>query len=51
MIDAECTHDGSISHLTKWKNEDKGGQKNVWEGKLKGLETLQQELISNGFRM
>ncbi|KAJ3245249.1 hypothetical protein HDU77_009517, partial [Chytriomyces hyalinus] len=37
LVDAECTHDGSIAHLKK--------------SKMDILETLQRGLISNGFRL
>ncbi|KAJ3053409.1 hypothetical protein HK097_004353 [Rhizophlyctis rosea] len=53
LVDAECTHDGSIVHLVKhdrmgWGEVEKGF---LEEGRLKGLEGLQRGLISNGFRM
>ncbi|KAJ3331727.1 hypothetical protein HDU76_002390 [Blyttiomyces sp. JEL0837] len=53
LVDAECTHDGSIAHLKKC---DRVG----WEKfeayffdteKMNGLERLQRGLISNGFRL
>ncbi|TPX55085.1 hypothetical protein CcCBS67573_g09516 [Chytriomyces confervae] len=53
LVDAECTHDGSIAHLKKCNQMG-------WEkfestffdpAKMDNLETLQRGLISNGFRL
>ncbi|KAI8613452.1 S-adenosyl-L-methionine-dependent methyltransferase [Chytriomyces sp. MP71] len=53
LVDAECTHDGSIAHLKKC--DDMGWDK--FEAyffdkeRMDGLETLQRNLLSNGFRL
>lgn len=50
IVDAECTHDGSIAHLAKYSA-------NNWDGfeaqfldpkRLESLETLQRGLLANG---
>lgn len=52
LVDAECTHDGSIFHLIKqdacnWNSLDK-----ILEPeRLHNLENLQRKLILNGFRL
>ncbi|KAI8808104.1 S-adenosyl-L-methionine-dependent methyltransferase [Cladochytrium replicatum] len=54
IVDAECTHDGSVKHLRKWaQNSSKGavGSGLTDQSRLEGLEELQRGLISNGFRM
>ncbi|KAJ3026479.1 hypothetical protein HDV00_011919 [Rhizophlyctis rosea] len=53
LVDAECTHDGSIVHLVKHDRMgwDKVEEKFLEEGRLKGLEGLQRGLLVNGFRL
>jgi 16S rRNA C967 or C1407 C5-methylase (RsmB/RsmF family) len=53
LVDAECTHDGSISHIDKFiKNDWKDlEEKFLNKEKLKNLQELQRGLISNGFRL
>jgi 16S rRNA C967 or C1407 C5-methylase (RsmB/RsmF family) len=52
LVDAECTHDGSVAHIEKYI-------KNGWDGleekflnkqRLESLESLQKSLLENGFR-
>ncbi|EDQ86638.1 uncharacterized protein MONBRDRAFT_38325 [Monosiga brevicollis MX1] len=52
LVDAECTHDGSIKHLTKF---DRWGwstfeQRFFDPTRISQLETLQRGLLQNGFR-
>ncbi|KAI9143944.1 S-adenosyl-L-methionine-dependent methyltransferase, partial [Paraphysoderma sedebokerense] len=55
IVDAECTHDGSIAHILKygrtWDMDEL--EKRVWldSCRLDELETLQRRLIANGFRL
>lgn len=51
IVDAECTHDGSIAHMQKYFD-------NGWQGfqeqflnpeRLTGLQTLQRSLLQNGY--
>eukprot|EP00842_Homolaphlyctis_polyrhiza_P002452 jgi/Hompol1/3207/HPOL_006406-RA len=54
LVDAECSTDGSITHIQNcsWKGWD--GLKNAWMGspeKLDELEQLQRALLLNGFRL
>ncbi|KAJ3005718.1 hypothetical protein HKX48_000502 [Thoreauomyces humboldtii] len=53
LVDAECTHDGSIAHLIKYVRTGwETFETNVLDPhRLKGLETLQRGLLENGFRM
>jgi 16S rRNA C967 or C1407 C5-methylase (RsmB/RsmF family) len=53
LIDAECTHDGSIAHIDKYISKN-------WEGfedefldrkRLESLEQLQRSLLLQGFSM
>ncbi|KAJ3272685.1 hypothetical protein HDV01_005339 [Terramyces sp. JEL0728] len=53
IVDAECTHDGSIAHMRKYFN-------NGWQGfqeqflnpeRLSGLQKLQRSLLQNGFHL
>ncbi|KAJ3178205.1 hypothetical protein HDU87_003757 [Geranomyces variabilis] len=53
LVDAECTHDGSIAHLLKY---DRLGwatfsAKFLDPGRLANLHSLQLALLSNGFRL
>lgn len=52
IVDAECTHDGSIAHIAKYND-------NNWDGfqaqflnpdRLNDLERLQRMLLENGFK-
>lgn len=60
LIDAECTHDGSISHIIKKQNmnwDDRkflnptNNNKNEIKENLLKLELLQRNLISKGFEL
>jgi len=65
LVDAECTHDGSIRHLPKEVLESNGtcaaGSPNPSKGvnpmkmldseRLEGLYLLQRSLLANGFRL
>ncbi|KAI8828096.1 putative ribosomal RNA small subunit methyltransferase [Chytriomyces cf. hyalinus JEL632] len=53
LVDAECTHDGSIAHLKKCNQMgwDKFEATFFDPAKMDNLETLQRGLISNGFRL
>lgn len=51
LLDAECTHDGSLKHLTKfdkwgWENFEK---KFLNPSRLATLQALQRALLSNAF--
>lgn len=53
LVDAECTHDGSLKHILKynvwgWENFEK---KFMDPARLSSLATLQRGLLANGFRM
>ncbi|ORY45129.1 S-adenosyl-L-methionine-dependent methyltransferase [Rhizoclosmatium globosum] len=53
LVDAECTHDGSIAHLKKcdavgWEKFEENFFDPV---KMDALETLQRGLLSNGYRL
>ncbi|KAI8819845.1 S-adenosyl-L-methionine-dependent methyltransferase [Fimicolochytrium jonesii] len=53
LVDAECTHDGSIVHLLKY---DRLGWKTFEEkfmdpDRLTNLQTLQRGLIANGYKL
>jgi 16S rRNA C967 or C1407 C5-methylase (RsmB/RsmF family) len=58
IVDAECTHDGSVAHLEKYM-KDSGFRTPNWDDfltqlddeKLVSLEVLQRGLIENGYRM
>ncbi|GAB5370824.1 hypothetical protein AAMO2058_001526400 [Amorphochlora amoebiformis] len=52
LVDAECTHDGSIKHMNKYiKNGWKGfHQKVLGEERMSSLRDLQCSLIQNGFK-
>jgi 16S rRNA C967 or C1407 C5-methylase (RsmB/RsmF family) len=52
IVDAECTHDGSISHL--WKQQALNWtefEKAMHPDKLANLQDLQRNLLQNGFRL
>ncbi|KAI8909123.1 S-adenosyl-L-methionine-dependent methyltransferase domain-containing protein [Gorgonomyces haynaldii] len=53
MVDAECTHDGSIAHIDKYiKNGWDQFEENFMNpDRLENLETLQRKLLENGFRL
>ncbi|CAK4680628.1 unnamed protein product [Aphanomyces euteiches] len=54
LVDAECTHDGSLRHLTKLKSDDKWTQyltKYLNREHVQGILDLQHDLIRNGFRL
>jgi len=53
LVDAECTHDGSLKHMlryqqTNWKDFE---EKVLVPDRLKTLERLQRNLLANGFRL
>lgn len=53
LVDAECTHDGSVRHVNKlrrlgWERARNGFME---PGRLAGLWDLQRALLANGFRM
>lgn len=53
LVDAECTHDGSIAHIRKYmetEEDDAFESKGLEETRLKQLETLQKSLLVNGFK-
>lgn len=53
LVDAQCTHDGSIKHIQKHaKNSWKGFDLSQFEeANLEELYSLQYRLLENGFRM
>ena len=52
LVDAECTHDGSIAHLIKMKNKNWVDVEKAFDPqRLKDLKGLQRNLISNGFKL
>ena len=53
LVDAECTHDGSVKHLAKYRDAGWEGfsEKVLDSERLAQLCTLQRGLIANGFRM
>ncbi|KAI8894364.1 S-adenosyl-L-methionine-dependent methyltransferase [Globomyces pollinis-pini] len=53
LVDAECTHDGSVAHMEKyhvngWQNFE---EQFMNRDRLSTLETLQRALLVNGFRL
>jgi len=55
LIDAECTHDGSLKHIEKYSHGNSFGwesfEKNVLDSqRLDNLTQLQRKLLENGFR-
>ncbi|TPX36302.1 hypothetical protein SmJEL517_g01620 [Synchytrium microbalum] len=51
LVDAECSHDGSVSHLTNVHGKVGWDQKFLDPARLQGLEKLQTGLLENGFRL
>ena len=52
LVDAECTHDGSIFHLIKQDSRNWDSlEKIINPEKLNNLENLQRRLLLNGFRL
>ncbi|KAJ3295415.1 hypothetical protein HK104_002678 [Borealophlyctis nickersoniae] len=53
LVDAECTHDGSVVHLLKYDRVgwDTFESKFLDPKRLNNLEKLQRGLISNGFKL
>uniref|UniRef100_A0A7S2TVE5 SAM-dependent MTase RsmB/NOP-type domain-containing protein n=2 Tax=Lotharella oceanica TaxID=641309 RepID=A0A7S2TVE5_9EUKA len=53
LVDAECTHDGSIKHMLKYKDKDwKDFETKVLvPERLQSLSKLQYNLLKNGFRL
>jgi 16S rRNA C967 or C1407 C5-methylase (RsmB/RsmF family) len=53
LVDAECTHDGSLKHITKyeqwgWETFEK---RFLNEERIASITSLQLSLLSNGFRL
>eukprot|EP00475_Leptophrys_vorax_P028916 TRINITY_DN4212_c0_g1_i1.p1 TRINITY_DN4212_c0_g1~~TRINITY_DN4212_c0_g1_i1.p1 ORF type:complete len:371 (+),score=89.79 TRINITY_DN4212_c0_g1_i1:4-1116(+) len=54
LVDAECTHDGSLKHLVKFNTSwgwETFEQRVMDPVRIKTLQTLQRNLARNGFRM
>ncbi|KAI9220964.1 S-adenosyl-L-methionine-dependent methyltransferase [Blastocladiella britannica] len=58
LVDAECTHDGSIAHLLKyrrpdgtWPPDSELSHLRLTAAEQTRLETLQRALLTNGWRM
>ena len=51
IVDAECTHDGSIIHLLKQSDGKENQSKFLNSDRLREIEPLQRGLIQNGFRL
>lgn len=53
LVDAECTHDGSIRHVLKYDTWgwDTLKKRVLDQERLTNLQTLQRNLIRNGYRM
>lgn len=53
LVDAECTHDGSVKHVAKFKELGWGTfERRVMDPeRLRSLGTLQRSLIRNGYRL
>ncbi|KNE67060.1 hypothetical protein AMAG_12135 [Allomyces macrogynus ATCC 38327] len=56
LVDAECTHDGSVAHILKYRDAATGqwrGVGKLWldDQQLAGLESLQRRLLRNGWRL
>jgi 16S rRNA C967 or C1407 C5-methylase (RsmB/RsmF family) len=52
IVDAECTHDGSVVHIEKMMDNNWKDLKLFLDPKrLETLETLQKSLLENGFRL
>ncbi|KAJ3124683.1 hypothetical protein HK098_000922 [Nowakowskiella sp. JEL0407] len=50
LVDAECTHDASISNMQRGEKEG-WNEKFLDEERVAGLESLQRNLIENGFKL
>jgi len=52
LVDAECTHDASSRHMSKFDKWGWSTMERRWnrEGRLDSLESLQRALLVNGFR-
>jgi len=48
LVDAECTHDGSIRHIVKMRDEKWKDMDKLIENS-KGIDKLQYDLLKNGF--
>jgi len=55
LVDAECSHDGSVKHVAKQLGGSRGGAALVEhmtaDGKAASLRDLQRGLLANGFRV
>lgn len=53
LVDAECTHDGSMKHIQKYQNTAwEGFERKVLDPKRLGaLQKLQRSLLANGFKL
>lgn len=54
LVDAECTHDGSIKHLQKFGTQwgwDTFERRVMNPGRLSSLQRLQRNLLVNGFSL
>uniref|UniRef100_A0A7S1SPF9 SAM-dependent MTase RsmB/NOP-type domain-containing protein n=1 Tax=Tetraselmis chuii TaxID=63592 RepID=A0A7S1SPF9_9CHLO len=51
LVDAECTHDGSIKHIAKFREGGWGQFEAKFLSRLNDLEGLQRGLLRQGFRL
>jgi 16S rRNA C967 or C1407 C5-methylase (RsmB/RsmF family) len=54
LVDAECTHDGSMAHIKKYDSTFEPGQFDTQvldQTRLNQLESLQRQLLLNGYRL
>ena len=51
LVDAECTHDGSVVHVKKWMNNAKPPLALTDSTRIRGLPQLQLSLLINGWNM
>jgi len=53
LVDAECTHDGSLKHMLKFRESrwEKFAEKVLDPKRMKELQELQRGLLKNGFRL
>lgn len=53
LVDAECTHDGSLKHITKYKQWgwETFERRFLNEDRIASVTSLQLRLLSNGFRL
>lgn len=54
LVDAECTHDGSLRHIDKYRTQwgwETLGERVPWVRQEPGLRELQGRLLANGFRL